>query len=826
MSLGSALDAARHDVAYALRTLRRAPAFTLIAVATLAVGIGATTAVFSIVNGVLLRPLPYRTPSHLAMALELNKDGRYRSPSYPTYRDWHAAAPSLRGAIEGIAWVKGNSGTIATAEGPERTVVAYVTPNFFSVMAVRPILGRTFTTDESRSAPTSGVVLSYDTWRERYGGDSAVIGRQMNLNGALATIIGVMPPDAYPTFAQLWQPIGAIETSDSSLQRRGALADSRTVVRIADGADSLRAAAALNPIEQTLAAEYPAVSGGWTSAGLYPIRNEMLGDVGPTLYLLAGAVALVLLLACANVANLFAVRAAGRARELAVRSALGARRGRIARQLLTESLVLALLGGALGTGLAFSLVDAVRRAAAGQLPRPDQIVVSGAALAFALVVSILAALLVGIAPALGATRADLIQRLRGGASGAVGGGREARVRNGLAVSQLALALVLLVGAGLLAQSFRRAAQVPLGFDPAGLVTITVGVPGQTLDAAQSAAMYDRLEAAVRGVPGVSDAALVNHVPLTGAGVPTLAQLDNAGGGERSGVSAWYRTASANYLRTMRMHMVRGRWLNADDMHAGAANFVVNETMARRLWPGKDPVVQPLTLHRAAQGRPDYGQPIPGQVVGVVADVHQTAQDVPVEPEVYVPYTLEVWTGITVVARARDPARVIPALRTAVHEVEPSAPLTSLGGPSAIRQMSGTLAESLARRRLAVSLVGAFSAAALLLAVLGLYGVVAYGVAQRTREMGVRVALGATRRQILGLVLGHSARLVLVGLLVGTACAAGLSRFIRAMLFQTPAGDPVAYASTAAVLAAAALAAAYIPARRAAGADPTIAMRAE
>jgi putative ABC transport system permease protein len=820
------LEATQQDLQYAMRTLRRAPGFTLVVVTTLAVGIGAATAVFSLTNAILVRRLPFAHASHLALAFEVNKDGSYRAPSYPTYRDWEAAGSTWRGAIRDIAWVRGDIGTMATPDGPVRALVGYVTPNFFDVLGARPLLGRTFTLAEAVSSPRRSVVLSYDTWRSQYGGDSAVIGRTMDLDGATVTIIGVMPPDGYPTFAQLWQPIGAIEATDSSLQQRGALADSRTVVRIADGADSLRAAIALQPTEQHLAEEYPSVSRGWTGTALYPIRDEILGDVAPTLYLMTGAVGLVLLLACANVAGLFGVRGAGRVRELAVRSALGAGRGRMARQLLIESLVLGLAGGAGGILLAYGLVDGVRRMASTELPRPDQIALHPAALAFAFGASLFASLLVGVGPALGAARTDLLSRLRGSGTAAAGR-QEGRVRYLLAVAQLALAVILLAGAGLLLQSFRRALTVPLGFDPTNLVTITVATPADTsFDPARARARYERLAAAVRAVPGVTEVALVNHAPLTGAGVPTEVEAGGSVGEARQRLAAVDRSASANYLRTMRMHLRRGRWLNADDMRARAASFVVNETLARQLWPGRDAVGQPLVVFHGAQYSPAFGKPMAGRVVGVVADVRQVAQDVPVDPEVYAPYTLEVWTGITVVARARDPARIIPALRNAVHTVVPRAPLRGLGGASSIRRMSAMLSDSLERRRLAVMVVTAFAGIAVLLAALGLYGVISYGVALRTRELGLRTALGATRGRILRLVLGQSARIVVAGLVVGVAGAAGLSRLIASMLFHTPAVDPVVYAATSVVLALIAAAATIPPARRAARVDPTIAMRAE
>src|SRR5688572_2249113 len=420
MTFRSLVDATRQDGAYALRTLRRGPLFTLVVVTTLALGIGATTAVFSIVNGVLLRDLPYRDAGRLVRALERNTDGGHRPPSYPTFRDWERELASLRGTIDGMAFVRGDIAQLRGDSGTEPVPVGYVTPNYFALLGARPLRGRLLSEDEARGASTPVALMSYTMWQRQFGGNPDIIGRTVHLNGTATTIVGVMPPDGYPEWASLWQPISVIEPTDGSLRRRGARADTRTIVRIAATADSAGAATTLATIERRLAAEHPDVSAGWTSVSLTSLRDEMLGDVRPALIMLAGAVAVVLLLTCANVANLFAVRAAGRARELAVRAALGAGRRRVAGQLLTESLVLALAGGTLGTALAFGFVGLVRRVAASRLPRIDRIEVDGLALLVALVASVVAALLVGAAPAVRAPGANLTDRLRAGARGIVG----------------------------------------------------------------------------------------------------------------------------------------------------------------------------------------------------------------------------------------------------------------------------------------------------------------------------------------------------------------------------------------------------------------------
>jgi putative ABC transport system permease protein len=820
------LDALRQDARYAVRTLRRAPGFALVVVTTLAVGIGATTAVFSVVNGVLLRDLPYRDSDRLVRVLERSEDGAQRPPSYLTFRDWQSQAPSLGGAIAGMAFAKGEVVRLAGESGPEPVLVAFVAPGFFAAMDARPARGRFFSDEEQHARSGPVAVLSHGVWQRRFGGDPAIVGKRIHLNGAATTIIGVMPPDGYPEWASLWQPIGLIETTDASLHRRGARADTRAVIRIASGADSARAAAALATIERRLAAQYPEVSRGWTAVSFTPLRDEILGNVRASLLTLTGAVVLVLLLTCANVANLFAVRAAGRARELAVRSAVGAGRARVAAQLLTESLVLGLSGGLLGCLLAVAFVRLVRHVAVTRLPRLDQIEVDGLALLVALAVSVLAALVVGTGPALRAPRANLVDRLRAGTLGAVGGSGERRVRSTLVVAQIALALVLLVGAGLLVQSFRRVQQVPIGFDPENLIAIRIAPPDAARDdPAGAVAFYDRLLAAARAVPGVGSAALVNHVPVGGGYVPTPVQVEGAAVGGTTADEALYRTAGASYLGTMRMRLLRGRWLSDEDVRSRATHFVVNETMARRFWPNQDPVGRRATLRRAAQGRPDFGAPLPGVIVGVVADVRQFGQEADVAPEVYVPYTVEVWPSITVVTRVSRPERVIPALRRAVLEVDPNI-VVAAEGPNSFRAATTMISSNVGQRRFATSLLGAFSVVAFVLAVLGLYAVVAYGVAQRTREIGIRVAIGATARDVVRLVVGEGAKLTALGVAVGTAGAVVAARFIRTMLFQTTVADPLPYLGVVALLGGAALVAAYLPARRAARTDPTIAMRVD
>ena len=824
-----ALDTIRQDLRYAARAFVRTPGFTIAATLTLALGIGATTAVFSIVDGVLLRGLPFRDPARIVSVLESRDDGGQRLPSYPTFRDWQAASAEWGGAVEGMAFIRGLEAIVHGEKGPERLVGGYVSTGFFTLMGAPALLGRTFLPDEERrgGAGNRVAVISYDLWQQRFGGDPGIVGKPLPLADGTAVILGVMPRGfAYPTWANLWLPLATIEGTDAALAKRGVHADSRTILRIRASADSARVAASFRTLEARLAQAYPDEQAHWTSVTLGPLRDELLGNVRPTLLTLGGAVLLVLLLACANVANLSLSRASARQREISIRAAIGAGRRRIVRQLLTESLALAVLGGALGVALAVYLVRIVRQMATTQLPRANEIVVDGRVLGFALAVSVVAALLAGVVPALRATRPAVMERLRSGGLGSVGAVRDSRLRGLLVSAQYALALVLLIGAGLLVQSFRRLQAVSLGFEPNGRVASALSPSSARYpDAKASAALYQRIMERARTVPGVRDVAVVNHIPIGGGWVTSSVRVAGRPEDAARDQQVVYRTASESYQRTIGMRVARGRWFTADDMRA-PNGFVVNETMARQLWPDGDAVGQTITLRRSSMARPDFGQPITGRVLGVIGDVRQFGRDNAAQPEVYVPYTLEVWPWITLVARVDNPARVIPLLRRAVLDVDPSIPVAGETLQGGFITLDRQLSSSVAQRRFTTSLIGAFAAGALLLAAIGMYGVIAYGVAQRTREVGVRMALGATERMILRLVLGEGIRLAVIGAIVGVAGALASTRLIRALLFETVPTDPLIFVSTPLLLAAVALAASYIPARRATRLDPTLAIRGE
>ena len=821
------LDGMALDARHLLRSLRGSPGFTAVAVLTLALGIGVTTAALSIADHVLVRGLPFRDSGRLMMMLERDQHGAYRTPSAPTAADWQADAGVAR-ALEGLTYIRGDGASLRFGDDSETVGAAYVAPEFFALLGVRPLLGRLLGSDDHEAVAPPAAVMSYKLWQRRFGGDRTIIGRRVSVDSVPTTIVGVLPAGAvYPGFADLWTPLSHYQKR-AILLRRGFHADSRTLGRVRAGIDSVHAVALMRTVGARLAADYPAEQKGWMPT-MIPLRTEIIGDVGPMLFTLAGAAAAVLLLACANVAGLLLARATTRSRELAVRSALGASRARVIRQLLTESLILAAIGGALGTALAAFAVSLSRKLFGERLPRVEELSVDHRVLAIAATATLLTALLCGIWPAVRATRQRLAEVLRAGVLGSVGVLRESRLRRVLVTTQFALALVLLIGAGLLLQSFRRAAAVNVGFDPRGLLSVRIAPPrGAYTTPKEAAALYARLMDATRSVPGVGETAFINHSPFGRASMFTYLTIEGRTSLDSSN-QIFYRTVSASYLRTMKMSMVAGRWFDDDDIRSPGGSFVINETMAKQYWPGASPLGQRITVTRASQGRSDFGQPLPGSIVGVVADVHQQALDVAPTAEIYVPYTLETWPWGMLIMRARDGKRSIPALARAIASVDPRLVPGGTSNANAfgvVGSFEDMIADSLKPRKLSMSLIAAFAACALALAAIGMYGVVAYNIAQRTREIGVRKALGATDGGIVALIFRESLQVVGIGVLLGSAAAFEGARLIRGLLFNTALADPAAYAGTIALLAGVAAVATYLPTRRAVRLDPSIAMRGE
>jgi putative ABC transport system permease protein len=820
------------DLRYAFRTLSRAPSFSIGAAVILAIGVGATSSVFSIFDSVVRRGLPYAHSEQLFIPYESKDGGAYRGLSYPTFLDWVADSSTWRGPVDDIAFIRGIPNWVDGDDGAERTFVGCVSPRFFRLMGVAPLLGRTFLADEERRDGNRVVVLSYSVWKRYYGGDREILGRTIPVDHVPATVVGVMPRGfTFPNWTAnrigntgMWIPVAHIEATDASLMKRGDRADLRVIARLRSESDTTSARVALSAVATRIAAVYPEESKDWTGVGLFGLRNDSLGSVSQLVTALGGAVLLVLLLACANVANLTFVRGASRRSEMAIRTALGAGRARVVRQLLTESVVIACVGCLAGLALTAASLAAIRTFAVDHLPRAENVEMNGLVVAFAVVMSFVAATLSAVVPAFRASRIAPAGSMQTGTRSS-GSTHDGRIRSALVVLQLALAVVLLVGTGLFVRSLQRIGDVPLGFDPANLVATEITPPPRYASPHDALLLYQSVMERIRALPGVTDVAFVNHAPLGGA-MPTSVAIEgqDVAGGEN--IAPLYRTVSAGYLSTMKMELSSGRWLTDDDMRT-MESFVINETLERQLFAGRSAVGKRVVALRAARPRPDFGQPVYGTVVGVVRDMRANGREFPAPPEIYVPFTLETWHWGTIVARTRDVAGTIPQMREAIAKIDPAIPEARAAAAfSGSGPMLDRLVATLAQRKVMLMTVGVFALAALLLAAVGLYSVVSYGVSQRTREVGVRVALGATDGVIVRLIVGEGTRMAIIGLVIGCGAAVVLTRLIRGMLFQMPQVDLPTYFIVAMVLMATAAVACFVPARRASRLSPVEAIRGE
>jgi len=817
------MDTVLQDLRYAVRTLRKSPGFAAAGILTLALAIGSNTAVFSVVNGVLLRPLPFAEQDRLFSLAEQNRQGDIRPPSYPAFLDWRAQTT----AFTELAYVRGGGQRLAGPDGVETLIGSVASPGFFATLGERPFLGRLFTPDEER-AGAHAAVLSYALWQGRFGGDPRILGKTLSLTAGVFTVVGVLTHDvAYPPWAseQLYMPIATVAATDRALTQRGFHADCRIIGRLKPGMTREQAKADLDGVARREAATYPGFNADWTSVALFPLRDEILFGTTQQLLVLVVAVGLVLMIGCVNVANLTLARAGARGRELAIRSALGAGRGRVVRQLLTEGVVLASLGAGLGVAGAYAAIALLRRVAPSVLPRLETVQVDGWVLAFALGVTIIATVATGLLPALRAARADLTDSLKEGSAGAGTGHGRQRLRAALVISEIALAVVLVVGAGLLIRSLWRLRAVNPGFDPQGLVTFFISPPPlRAQDPVRMAALYTQVADAARALPGVTSVALTNFTPLSGGGLPSPVEIPGRAPDPLRDPRVWFMTVSPDYFRTMRIPVRAGREFTPADLAPGAA-VIVNEAFVRAFWPGLDAIGRQVTLHKAVQGRPDFGEPLPGTVVGVVGDVHHFGLDTPPEAQVYVPFTRNVWGHMSLVVRtAVPPGGFLQTLSRAVRQVDPDIPMTLTGSVSAVGTVD--IAGSLASRRFDVWLLGSFAAAALLLAAIGIYGLLAYAVGQRRRELGIRLALGASRGDVMSQVVGDGIRLAVAGIVIGVVIALAITRLLSALLYGVGASDPMTFVGVVALLALVSLVASYLPARRAARVDPMVALRYE
>nr|AYM52785.1 hypothetical protein [Simulacricoccus ruber] len=816
MKLGELVESVVQDVVYAVRSLLRSPGFALVAVLTLALGIGANTALFSVVRGVLLRPLPYPEAERLARVYPSNpSESIERGAISPLdLDDWRARQKSFE-ALGGWWGAPGMSGVDLLGEGtPEDLTSAYVTGDVFSLLGTPPLLGRTLQPEDMVDGRNQVVVLSHGLWQRRFGGERTILGRSLNLDGKPITVVGVMPPSfVFPNEeTQVWLPTTLIP--ENGIPRRRAVRWLNVVGRLKPGVSLETGRAELARISQELAREHAASNAKWTGASAQTLQDSVVGEMRVALLVLLGAVALILLIACANLANLLLARATVRARELAVRAALGASPGRIVRQLLTESLLLALVGGLLGLLFAYWGAAGLVQLAAGQLPRADEVRLDGAVLLFALGVSLATGLLFGLLPALRAGSPRLAALLHG--AGRSVGGAGARLRSGLVVAEVALAVMLAAGAGLATRSLVKLLQVDPGFQPEGAAVVTFGIPENIQEQENGSTRYrQQVLEAVRAAPGVRVVGGAKSLPLDGEGEPFAWGLPDRPAADTAGyVRAETTMVSTDYFRALGTPLLQGRdFLDSDDGSERAPLVViVNQAFVRRYLPGKDPVGQTLLLHS-----PDNR----ATVVGVVGDIRQAGLAQPAEPAAYVHYPQVGRSRMNLVVRGEGkPLELAARVREAIWSVNRQQTITRI---SSLEEISG---RAIARPRLLAVLLGLFAGLGLLLGAVGIYGVLAYSVSQRRQEFGVRMALGARPGAVLGLVLQRGMLLALAGVMLGLAGAFGLSRVMASVLHGVAPTDPVTFGAVALLLLGVALLACYLPARRVLGVDPALALRAE
>ncbi len=802
------------DLKFAARRLRKSPGFTAVALAVLALGIGATATLFSAVKAVLLEPLAYADPERIyALRQVEGPTGELANFSYPTFLDYEAGTRSW--AALG-AFRFGNYNLSGAAE-PEQIRVAHVSPGYFDVFGLRPIAGRTFTAEENGAVPQPVVVLGYQLWQRQLGGRADVVGETLDLDREAHVIVGVMPPEMdYPGYADLWMPLG-----DLSGRRRDQR-DLSVLGRLADGVDARAAGAEMSAVASRLAGAHPEAQAGYDVA-LEPLTEVIVGDSRAALMALLAATGAVLLIACLNIATLQTVRGLDRRREVAVRTALGAGGGRVVRELLIESLLLAACGGALGVLAASWSLDLLTALAPSDVPRLGQAAVDWTVLGFAALLTAVTGVLFGLVPALQTVRFDVAGALSrgradagGGARGGPpGGARGFGLRARLVVAQVALTLVLLVGAGLLMKSFLRLLLVDPGFEPERVVSLGLVMPPDLYPGREQRVDFIR-EATdrVRRLPGVENAAAINFTPFGYVGVPVEMEIVGAAGAESRKVEAAERTVAAGYFETLGIPLVAGRSFDDDDDAARPPVAVVNQTLARRHWGGASPIGE-----RLRQQQRD-GETRVLTVVGVAADVKHAGLAAPVEPAVYRPHAQEPWNYMNLVARAAEgpPERLIPAIQRVVWDLDPDRPMFSVG--SLTRGMD----RELARPRFSAVLTATFSAFALLLAAVGLYSVMAFSVSRRGRELGIRLALGARRRKIHNMVVGQGMTLVALGLAAGLVAALLVSRLLESLLYAVGSRDLATFVAVPLVLSAAAYLATYLPAVRASRVDPAIVLR--
>src|ERR1051326_1986521 len=812
-----AMDSLIKDIRYSVRGLLKHPGFTAIVVITLALGIGASTAIFSVVDNVLLRRLPYRNSERIVAIEEINREGKRGQVTSANFLDWRAQNT----VFEQLAAIKTTTSNLALSDHAERIDLAQTNANFFDVLGVIPQYGRLFIPQDEQAGHEPVVVVSNTLWQRRFGSDPSLVGKPITLDGQNYTVIGIAPPDfQYPDKTELWVPplrlVPELSLNQDVTQTRG-MGYLSAIALLKPGVSLQQAAAEMETITARLRQQYPNTNNRRFDR-VVSLHQHLIGDTNKVLWLLLGAVTFVLLIGCANVANLLLANAAARQKEIAIRTALGASRWRVMRQLFTESTMLALTGGAVGVLVAIWGLAAITKLLPGDFPRLNEIHLDLRILGFTFAASVLTGILFGLAPALQISRADVQESIRETGRGTSGSRRQSRFRQALIVGEVALCVVLLAGAGLLFRSFLRLQSVNTGFVSEQVLTARLTPSGPNFtQQADFNKFYTQVLEKISAVPGVIDAGIINNLPLN-SGPTTGFRVE---GRPITTPATWpmvnYRTVSPNYFRAMSIPVVQGRaYTDRDDTNAPLV-MIINQQTAREIFPDENPVGKRITFGNTDQNQ----QPVWFEIVGVVANVRSLELREEPEAEIYFSSLQDYWPAMSLVVRSSvEPSSLSASVRQVVNEVDKSVPV------SQVNTMDHVVSESITQPRFNLFLLGLFGTVAMLLSAAGIYGVTAYTVTQRTHELGIRLALGAQVGDVLKMILGQGMAVIGVGLVLGLVAAFWLMRLLRSLLFGVGENDLLTFVAITFVLLIVALIACYIPARRATKVDPLEALRAE
>jgi putative ABC transport system permease protein len=811
------MDSIIKDIRYGARGLWKHPGFTAIVVITLALGIGASTAIFSVVDSVLLRRLPYRTAERIVAIQEFGKEGKRGQVTSANFLDWRAQNT----VFEHLAAIKVTTANLALSDQAERIDLAQTNANFFDVFGINPQYGRLFIPGDEQAGHAPVVVVSHALWQRRFGGDPSLVGKPITLDGTNYSVIGIAPPGfQYPNKTELWLPPLRLVPEMfpgqdvTQTRRMGYLA---AVALLKPGVSQQQAAAEMETITARLRQQYPETNNVRFNK-VVSLHEHVVGDTNKLLWLLLGAVTFVLLIGCANVANLLLASGASRQKEMAIRTALGASRWRVMRQLFTESTMLALTGGAVGLLVAFWGLAAITKLLPTNFPRLNEIHIDLRILGFTFVASVLTGILFGLVPALQISRADVQETIKETGRGASGSRRQSRFRQALIVVEVALSIVLLVGAGLLFRSFMRLQSVDTGFSPQQVLTAQLTPAGPNYRTnADAAKFYNQVIEKLSNIPGVQDAGIINTLPLDSGPTSRFRVEGRPVTTPDQWPSVNYRVVSPNYFRALSIPVLQGRAYTDRDGENAPRVMIVNQKLAQDIFPGEEPVGKRITFGNVDNNQ----QPVWWEIVGVVANVRSIELREEPMPELYFSSSQDLWPAMSIVVRSSvEPSSLSGSLRQIVNEVDKSVPVSS------VKTMDHVVSESITQPRFNLFLLGLFSTVAMLLSAAGIYGVTAYAVTQRTHELGIRIALGAQVSDVLKMILGQGMAVIGIGVALGLVAAFALVRLLRSLLFGVGENDPLTFVAITLGLLLVALIACYIPARRATKVDPLVALRYE